>query len=145
MLGVTLEQLRQRRVQLHDSEVEIEAWPQPHDVCRVLELSGGPTPLLQGGDAAAKEICAYSAYSEPSKPEAKDAGDGNLQPIIFRGHVTPIAAACYWGLAPGGKRLRVLLDNPASVGSPFIPLAAELSLQISFLLASSRDPGDSAG
>ena len=41
--------------------------------------------------------------------------------------------------------MRVLLDNPAPLCSPFIPLAAELSLQISFLLADSRDLGDPAG
>ena len=94
---------------------------------------------------ATKKICANSAYSEPGKPEAKDPGDGNLQPIVFRGHVTPIAAACYWGLVPGGKRLRVLLVNPAPVCSPFLRLATELSLQISVLLAGPREPGDSAG
>ena len=92
-----------------------------------------------------KKICANRANSEPGKPKALDPGDGNLQPIVFRGHVALIAAACYWGLAPGGKRLRVLLDNPAPVYSPFLPLAAELSLQISVLLAGPRDPGDSAG
>ena len=99
----------------------------------------------RGGDAAAKKICANCAYSEPGKPEAKDPGDGNLQPIVFRGHVAPILATHYWGSAQGSKWLRVLLDNPAPLCSPFLPLAVELSLQISFLLADSRDPGDSAG
>ena len=145
MLGIALEQLQEHRIQLQDGEVEVEARAQPHDIRRVLELPGGSPPLLQGGDAAAKEICANGAYGEPGKPEAKDPGDGNLQPIVFRGHVALIVAACYWGLSQGGKWLRVLLDNPAPVCSPFLPLATELSLQISFLLASSRDPGDSAG
>ena len=49
------------------------------------------------------------------------------------------------GLGAGNKWLRVLLDNPAPLCSPFIPLATELSLQIGFLLADSRDPSDSAG
>ena len=82
-----------------------------------------------------KEICANCAYGEPGKPEAKNLGDGNLQPVIFRGHVAPIVTAYYWGLAPGGEWLRVLLDDPAPICSPLLPLAAELSLQISFLLA----------
>src|SRR4051812_31054590 len=100
-----------------------------------LNSQAGLLLSCRGGDAAAKEICANGAYSEPGKPEALDPGDGNLQPVVFRGHVAPITAAHYWSLAPGGKRLRVLLDDPAPVCSPFLPLAAELSLQISFLLA----------
>ena len=92
-----------------------------------------------------KKVCANCAYSEPGKPKAKDPGDGNLQPIVFRGHVAPIVAALYWGLSQGGKWLRVLLDNPAPLCSPFLPLAAELSLQIGFLLADPRDLGESAG
>ena len=75
-----------------------------------------------------KKVCANGAYGEPGKPEAKDAGDGNLQPVIFRGHVAPIIAAYYWGLAQGSKRLRVLLDDPAQLCPPFLPLAAELSI-----------------
>ena len=70
-------------------------------------------------------------------PKAKDPGDGNLQPVVLRGHIAPIVAVHYWGLALGGKRLWVLLNNPTPFRSPFLPLAAELSLQISFLLASS--------
>ena len=48
-------------------------------------------------------------------------------------------------MAQGSKWLRVLLDNPAPLCSPFFPFAAELALQIRFLLASSRDPSDSFG
>ena len=102
-------------------------------------------PLSCRGDAAAEEICAYSAYSEPGKPEAKNPSDGDLQPLVFRGHVAPVIAAHYWSLPHGGEGLRILLNDPAPLRSPLLPLAVELSLQISFLLADSRDPGDSAG
>ena len=39
----------------------------------------------------------------------------------------------------------VLLDDPASLRSLLIPLAAELTLQVRLLLADSRDPGDPSG
>ena len=48
-------------------------------------------------------------------------------------------------MAHGGEGLWILLDDPAPICSPLIPLVAELSLQISVLLAGSRDPSDSAG
>ena len=92
-----------------------------------------------------KEICADSTYGEPSKPEAKDPGDGDLQPLVFWGHVAPIIAAHYWGLAQGSERLRILLDDPAPLRSPLLPLAAELTLQVRLLLADSRDPRDPSG
>ena len=93
----------------------------------------------------AEEICAYSAYSEPGKPEAKDPSNGDLQPLVFRGHVAPVIAAHYWSLAHGGEGLRILLDDPAPLRSPLLPLAAELTLQVRLLLADSRDPGDPSG
>ena len=70
MLRVVLEQLLEHSVKLQNSEVEVEARAQPHDVRRTPELPGGSPPLLQGGDAAAKKICANGAYGEPGKPEA---------------------------------------------------------------------------
>src|SRR4051812_4929387 len=70
MLWVVLEQLLEHRVELQDSEVEVEARPQPHDIRRVLELQGGSPPLLQGSDAAVEKICANRSYSKPGKPEA---------------------------------------------------------------------------
>ena len=124
---------------------EVETRTQPHYIHRVLELPGGSPPLLQGGDAAAKEVCANCAYSEPGKPEAKDPGDGDLQSVVFQGHVAPIVAAHDWGLAQGSERLRVLLGNPAPLCSPLLPLATELTLQIRFLLADSRDPSNPSG
>ena len=69
MLRIALEQFQDHRVQFQDSEVEVEARAQPHDIRRILVLPGGSPPLLQGGDAAANEICANGAYSEPGKPE----------------------------------------------------------------------------
>ena len=70
VLRVVLEQLLEHRVELQNCEVEVEARPQPHDICRILELPSGSPPFLQGGDAAAKKIHANNAYSEPGKPEA---------------------------------------------------------------------------
>ena len=48
-------------------------------------------------------------------------------------------------MAHGSEGLRVLLDDPASLRSPLLPLAAELTLQARLLLADSRDPGDPSG
>src|SRR4051812_711497 len=48
MLRVVLEQLPERPVKLQDSNVEIKARAQPHDICHVLELPGR-SPLLQQG------------------------------------------------------------------------------------------------
>ena len=69
-MRVVLEQLLEHRVKLQNSEVEVEARTQPHDIRRIPEFPGGSPPFLQGGDAAAKKICANSAYREPGKPEA---------------------------------------------------------------------------
>ena len=88
--------MRQRKVNLDSYEEELAA-------CE------------QGIGGALKEARDAVAAAEPAQKELEmkvaqlgmeDPGDGNLQPIVFRGHVTPIAATCYWGLAPGGKRLR---------------------------------------
>ena len=51
----------------------------------------------------------------------------------------------YWSLAHGGEGLQILLDDPAPLRSPLLPLAAELTLQVRLLLADSRDPGDPSG
>src|SRR3954465_1090518 len=145
MLRVVLEQLPERPVKLQESKVEIEARTQPHDVCRVLELPGGSPLLLQGGDAAAEEVRANSADSEPGKPEAQDPGDSNLQLGVVRSHVAPIAAAHHWSSAHGSEWLRLLLNDQAPVRSPLLPSAVEFPLQVSLLLASLGDPGDPAG
>ena len=79
-----LEQLQEHRVQLQNRKVEVGVWVQTHDSRRVLELPGRSPPLLQGGNAAAKEICPDSTYGEPRKPEAKNPSDGDLQPLVFR-------------------------------------------------------------
>ena len=60
-----------------------------------LNSQAGLPLSCRGGDAAAKEIYANGAYGEPSKPEAKDPGDGDLQPLVFRGHVAPIITTHY--------------------------------------------------
>src|SRR4051812_25109342 len=70
MLWVVLEQLLEHRVELQDSEVEVEARPQFHDIRHILKLPVGSPPLLQGGDAAAEEICANRSYGKPGNPEA---------------------------------------------------------------------------
>src|SRR4051812_2750105 len=70
VIRVVLEQLPEYPVKLQDSEIEVEARAQPHDIRRIFELPGGSPSLLQGGDAATKEICANGTNSEPGKPEA---------------------------------------------------------------------------
>ena len=83
--------------------------------------------------------------SAPGKPEAKDPSNGDLQPLVFRGHVAPVIAAHYWSLAHGGEGLRILLNDPAPLRSPLLPLAAELTLQVRLFLADSPDPGNPSG
>ena len=78
MLWVVLEYLLEYPVQLYDGEVEVEAWAQPHDICRASKFPGRSSPRLQRGDAPAKEICADSSYSQPGKPETQDPSGGDL-------------------------------------------------------------------
>ena len=81
--------------QLQDGETEVKTRAQPHDIRWAPKFPGRSPPRLQGGDAAAKEICTDSAYSQPGKPEAQDPGGGDLQLVVIRGQgATIIAAHC---------------------------------------------------
>ena len=128
MVGVVLEQLLEHPVQLQNSEVKIEAWAQPHDIRRAPEQPGGPPPLLQRGDAAAKEVRANGPYSKPGKPEPQNPGGGDLQLSIVRRQGAPVAAAHYSGLAQIGEWLWICVNNLTPFSPPLVQLAAELPL-----------------
>src|SRR4051812_31630334 len=66
--------------------------------------------------------------------------EGDVELAVVRIQLAPILAAHNRCCARRGERLRLVLDNPAPVGTPLLPLAAELPRQVGILLVQAKDP-----
>src|SRR4051812_3529732 len=66
--------------------------------------------------------------------------EGDVELAVVRIQLAPILAAHNRCCARRGERLRLVLDYPAPVGTPLLPLAAELPRQVGILLVQAKDP-----